>query len=145
MVKDFESMLAGSLDLEEPWYITGAEFDPVKNVIDVHVGIREDAVIACPHCGGPTKRYGYEPTERSWRHADCLFYPCYVHCKRPRVKCDNCGVQQVTAPFERQNSRHTLLFEGYAMMIMADVFRAGKHPGSFAAMRRHWHPSFHTG
>ena len=106
-------MLAGSLDLEEPWYITGAEFNPVKNVIDVYVGIREDAVIACPHCGGPTKRYGYEPTERSWRHADCLFYPCYVHCKRPRVKCDNCGVQQVTAPFERQNSRHTLLFEGY--------------------------------
>ena len=94
MVKGFESMLAGSLALEEPWYITGAEFNPVKNVIDVYVGIREDAVIACPHCGGPTERYGYEPTERSWRHADCLFYPCYVHCKRPRVKCDNCGVQQ---------------------------------------------------
>ena len=31
----------------------------------------------------------------------------YVHCKHPRVKCDNCGVQQVIAPFERQNSRHT--------------------------------------
>ena len=116
-------MLAGSLDLKEPWYITGAEFDSVKNIINVHVGIREDAVIACPHCGGPTKRYGYEPTERSWRHADCLFYPCYVHCRRPRVKCDNCGVQQITAPFERQNSRQTLMFEGYAMMIMADVPR----------------------
>ena len=86
MVKGFESMLPGSLDLEEPWYITGAEFNPVKNEIDVHVGIRENAVIACPRCGGPTKRYGYEPIERSWRHADCLFYPCYVHCKRPRVK-----------------------------------------------------------
>ena len=86
MVKGFENMLAGSLDLEEPWYITGAVFNPVKNVIDVYVVIREDAVIVCPHCGGPTKRYGYEPTERSWRHADCLFYPCYVHCKRPRVR-----------------------------------------------------------
>ena len=108
MVEGFESMLAGSLDLEEPWYITGAKFDPVKSVINVYVGIREDAVIVCPRCGGSTKRYGYEPTERSWRHADCLFYPCYVHCRRPRVKCDKCGVQQVTAPFERQNSRHTL-------------------------------------
>lgn len=123
MVEGFESMLAGSLDLEEPWYITGAKFDPVKSVINVYVGIREDAVIVCPRCGGSTKRYGYEPTERSWRHADCLFYPCYVHCRRPRVKCDKCGVQQVTAPFERQNSRHTLLFEGYAMMIMEDVPR----------------------
>ena len=31
------------------------------------------------------------------------------------------GIRQVTAPFERQSSRHTLLFEGYTMMIMADV------------------------
>ena len=46
MVKGFESMLAGSLDLEEPWYIPGAEFNPVKNVIDVYVGIWENAVIA---------------------------------------------------------------------------------------------------
>ena len=116
-------MLAGSLNLEEPWYVKGAEFDAETSIINVYVGVREDAVIACPRCGCATKRYGYEPSERSWRHADCLFYPCYVHCKRPRVKCDNCGVQQVTAPFERQNSRHTLLFEGYAMMIMEDVPR----------------------
>lgn len=123
MINGFETMLAGSLNLQEPWYITGAEFDSEKNIINVHVGIREDAVIACPRCGGATKRYGYEPTERAWRHADCLFYPCYVHCRRPRVQCEQCGVQQITAPFERQNSRHTLLFEGYAMLILADVPR----------------------
>lgn len=123
MVEGFENMLAGSLDLEEPWYITGAKYNSATNVIDVYVGIREDAIIACPRCGGPAKRYGYEPSERSWRHADCLFVPCYVHCRRPRIKCDHCGVQQVTAPFERENSRHTLLFEGYAMMIMEDVPR----------------------
>ena len=116
-------MLAGSLELEEPWYITGAEFNSEKNVIDVYVGIRENAVFACPKCGGPTTRYGYEPTERSWRHADCLFYPCYVHCKRPRISCDKCGALQINAPFERTNSRFTLLFEGYAMLIMADVPR----------------------
>ena len=67
MVKGFESMLAGSLDLDEPWYITGAEFNPVKNVIDVYVGIREDAVIACPHCGGPTKEKARTTTNRCLR------------------------------------------------------------------------------
>lgn len=107
MGKGFENMLAGSLELEEPWYITGAEFDSEKNVIHVYVGIRKDAVFACPRCGGPTTRYGYEPTERSWRHADCLFYPCYVHCKRPRIRCNKCGTIQVNAPFERTNSRFT--------------------------------------
>ena len=123
MVNGFENMLAGSLNLEEPWYISGAEFDNERKVIDVYVGIREGALFVCPRCGRATTRYGYEPTERVWRHADCLFYPCYVHCKRPRVCCEHCGVVQVRAPFERANSRFTLLFEGYAMLIMADVPR----------------------
>ena len=116
-------MLAGSLNLQEPWYITGAEFDQVKKVINVYVGARENAVFVCPKCGGAATRYGYEPSERSWRHADCLFYPCYVHCRRPRILCEHCGAVQVNAPFERTNSRFTLLFEGYAMLIMADVPR----------------------
>lgn len=31
---------------------------------------------------------------------------------------------QVNAPFERKNSRFTLLFEGYAMLLLQDVPRA---------------------
>ncbi|QNH53447.1 ISL3 family transposase [Selenomonas timonae] len=50
---------------------------------------------------------------------------CYVHCKRPRVLCDKCGTVQVNAPFERKNSRFTLLFEGYAMLLLQDIPRAG--------------------
>ena len=123
MITGFESMLAGSLQLEEPWYISGAKFDIAKEVINVFVSIRENAIIACPKCGCQATRYGYEPHERSWRHADCLFYPCYVHCKRPRIQCKNCGVIQINAPFERPNSRFTLLFEGYAMLIMSDIPR----------------------
>jgi len=117
-------MLASSLSLTEPWYVKGAEFDANKSEIHIHVDIRSDAAFVCPICGAKTKRYGYEPKERMWRHADCLFYPCYVHCCRPRVLCDKCGVQQISAPFERANSRFTLMFEGYAMLIMADVPRA---------------------
>ena len=124
MMNGFDKMLAGSLQLEEPWYVEGAEFDSEKSEIHIHVGIRAKASIPCPRCGATTKRYGYEPEERLWRHADCLFYPCYVHCRRPKVLCDKCGVVQVNAPFERKNSRFTLMFEGYAMLIMADVPRA---------------------
>ncbi|MGI6215360.1 MAG: transposase family protein [Christensenellales bacterium] len=29
----------------------------------------------------------YENLERVWRHGDVMFYPCYVHCRRPRVRC----------------------------------------------------------
>ena len=124
MVENFDKMLAGSLRLEDPWYIIGAEFNEEEPAIHIHVGVDKTATLCCPVCGAPTKRYGYEPKERVWRHANCLFYPCYVHCKRPRVLCDKCGTVQVNAPFERKNSRFTLLFEGYAMLLLQDVPRA---------------------
>ena len=124
MVENFDKMLAGSLRPEDPWYIIGAEFNEEEPAIHIHVGVDKTAALCCPVCGAPTKRYGYEPKERVWRHADCLFYPCYVHCKRPRVLCDKCGTVQVNAPFERKNSRFTLLFEGYAMLLLQDVPRA---------------------
>lgn len=114
-------MMAGSLDLKEPWYIESAVFSETERALHIYVGVREGAEIPCPHCGGKTLRYGYEPVERTWRHGDCLFFPTFVHCKRPRVKCPKCGVIQVNAPFERPHSRFTLLFEGYAMLLMADV------------------------
>ena len=123
MVSNFTKMIAGSLGLKEPWYIKGAEFLEGKQEVHVYVGIREGAAIACPHCGQAAQRYGYEPNERIWRHGDCMFFPTYVHCRRPRVLCPHCGVQQISAPFERKNSRFTLLFEGYAMLIMADMPR----------------------
>ena len=124
MVENFDKMLAGSLRLEDPWYIIGAEFNEEEPAIHIHVGVDKTAALCCPVCGAPTKRYGYEPKERVWRHANCLFYPCYVHCKRPRILCDKCGTVQVNAPFERKNSRFTLLFEGYAMLLLQDVPRA---------------------
>ena len=124
MVENFDKMLAGSQRLEDPWYIIGAEFNEEEPAIHIHVGIDKTAALCCPVCGAPTKRYGYEPKERIWRHADCLFYPCYVHCKRPRVLCNKCGTMQMSAPFERKNSRFTLLFEGYAMLLLQDIPRA---------------------
>lgn len=124
MLQHFTEMMAGSLRLKEPWHVEGAKFDQKEKRVDIYVGIRPEAEFVCPECGGKTSRYGYEPVERIWRHADCMFYPTYVHCRRPRVACPNCGAKQINAPFERKDSRHTLYFEGYAMMLMADMPRA---------------------
>ena len=124
MVEHFIEMMAGSLRLREPWFVESAKFDAENQRVDIYVAVRPEAEFACPECGGKTSRYGYEPQERLWRHADCMFYPTYVHCRRPRVVCPKCGVRQVSAPFERKNSRHTTYFEGYAMMLLADMPRA---------------------
>lgn len=50
-----------------------------------------------------------------------MFYPCYVHCRRPRIRCGKHRIKVVDAPWARKNSRFTLLFEGYAMLILADM------------------------
>jgi len=121
MVENFAEMMAGSLGLVEPWYVERAHFNAEEMEVHIHVGVRKSAAIACPVCGSETKRFGYEKTERVWRHGDCMFYPCLVHCRRPKVLCPKCGTKQINAPFERKSSRFTLLFEGYAMMLLADA------------------------
>jgi transposase len=143
-VENFTAMMAGSLGLTEPWYIEKASFDAEEMAVRIHVGVRKTAAITCPVCGAETKRFGYEKNLRVWRHGDCMFYPCYVYCRRPKVLCPNCGAQQVSAPFERKNSRFTLLFEGYALMLLAEatVAKAAKwlrcDEKSLVKIMRHW-------
>ena len=120
-VEGFDKMIAGSLMLEEPWYVSDIKVDGESKSMHIYVSVREDARFVCPKCGGETKRYGYEKKERVWRHSNVFFiYPCYVHCRRPKVHCPHCGAQQISAPFERKNSRHTLLFEGMVMLHAGD-------------------------
>jgi len=144
MVENIIRMVSNSLGLEPPWGVLGAKFNEEALELHIEVGIDQDAAIACPICGGPTKRYGYEPTERVWRHGDCFFFPSYVHCRRPRIRCDKCGVKQVNAPFERKNSRFTQQFESYAMLILADMpmAKASKllrcNEKSLVSMLRYW-------
>ena len=55
MAESFDKMLAGSLRLEEPWYIIGAEFYEEEPAIHIHVGVDKAAALCCPVCGAPTK------------------------------------------------------------------------------------------
>lgn len=124
MIENFEKMIEGSLQLEEPWYVEGAEFKEEEPAIHIYVNVRKKAQFVCPVCGKESKRYGYETEERVWRHGDCMFYQTYVHSRRPKVLCPDCGVKQISAPFERKNSRFTLMFEGYVMLLAANMPRA---------------------
>ena len=70
MIDNFADMIAGS-------YVMDAEFCAERQEVHIFVGVREEAVFTCPHCGGQTVRYGYEVHEHIWRHGDCLFYPYF--------------------------------------------------------------------
>lgn len=120
-VENFITMFEQSIGVEEPWHIDRAGFEETDQAVHIYVRARETAKYPCPECGKLCKRYDNEDKERVWRHGDVVFYPCYVHCRRPRVKCKEHGVRVVTAPWARPRSRFTLLFEAYAMLLLADM------------------------
>lgn len=116
--ENYESMFAQSIGVAEPWEIEKTEFDENKREVHVTVRARKTAKYPCPECGELCGRYDDEDKERVWRHGDVVFFPCYVHCRRPRIKCKEHGVHVVTAPWARPNSRYTLLFESHTMLLV---------------------------
>jgi transposase len=115
--ENFEEMFAQSIGLEEPWRIEKAEFNEQTREVHIYVAAGKTAQYLCPQCGEMRKRYD-EESERVWQHGDVVFFPCYIHCRRPRVKCDKCcKIHVVEAPWARKGSRYTLLFEAYVMLL----------------------------
>ena len=117
---NYEKMFAQSIGLTEPWRIERAEFNEDKREVHIYVSARKTAKYPCPKCGKMCQRYDDEETERTWRHGDVVFFPCYVHCRRPRIRCGK-EIHVVTAPWARAGSRYTLLFESYAMLLVRSM------------------------
>lgn len=115
---NYEEMFAQSIGLKEPWHVERAEYNEEKREVHIYVKAKKTAKYPCPECGEMSERYDDEETERVWRHGDVVFFPCYVHCRRPRIKCKKDGIHVVEAPWARKGSRYTLLFESYAMLLM---------------------------
>ena len=115
--ENFEAMFAQSIGLEGPWRIEKAEYEERSRAVHIYVVADKNAKYACPECGKKQSRLDNEE-ERVWQHGDVVFFPCYVHCRRPRIKCGKCEkIHVVTAPWARERSRYTLLFEAYAMLL----------------------------
>jgi transposase len=141
-IRGLTDLFSRSICLEEPWYIRSIETKGAE--VHVFVDIREGNMLPCPDCGKMCQRAGYEKVERVWRHGDVMFYPCYVHCRRPRIRCKEHKIKVVEAPWGRKNSRFTLMFEGYAMLILADmpILKASRllrcNEKSLTRILRHW-------
>ena len=118
---NFAEMFERSINLLKPWHVTKAEFNQAQRAVHVYVEGQKTAKYPCPECGKACRRYDEEDEEREWRHADVVLYPCYIHCRRPRVKCEEHGIQVVDAPWARRYARCTLGFEGYAMLLAENM------------------------
>ena len=80
---NYEEMFSQSIGLKEPWHVERAEYDEKRREVHIYVKAKKTAKYPCPECGELCDRYDDEETERTWRHGDVVFFPCYVHCRRP--------------------------------------------------------------
>ncbi len=113
-------MFKVALQLEEPWKLTHIEFDNQDQAWHLHLDFERGAVFACPLCGSESR--AYDSDIKHWRHLDFWDWKTFMHARMPRVKCTSCNkVTQVYAKWARPLSHFTLLFEAWAMRLMAEM------------------------
>lgn len=113
-------MFKTALQLEDPWKLTHIEFDDQDQAWHLFVDFERGTSFACPLCGTPCKAHDTE--KKQWRHLDFWNWKTFMHARLPRVACNVCNkVTQVSVKWSRPLSHFTLLFEAWAMRLMAEM------------------------
>jgi transposase len=113
-------MFRVALELEEPWKLTHIEFDDQDQAWHLFIDFERGSTFSCPVCGTESKAYDAE--KKQWRHLDFWDWKTYMHARVPRTNCGACKkVTLVPVKWSRPLSRFTLLFESWAMRLMAEM------------------------
>lgn len=114
------------LGLQEPWFVSDVQINVNGQQVDVWVEHPKGLQWACPECGaqGPLHDHAQE---RVWRHLDSCQFRTFLHARPPRVVCPEHGVRQVRLGWAERRSRFTLLFERFAIEVLANThIQAGR-------------------
>jgi transposase len=105
------------LGLKEPWEVSEVKADMEEFKIDVYIEWPSDKRAPCPDCGKFYSIYDHR-AERRWRHLDTMQFETILHCRIPRVKCQEHGVKSIEVPWAERLSRFTSLFERLAIDVL---------------------------
>ena len=113
-------LFAEALPLHRPWIVAESRLDGKageRRRLHLVVALEGDCrKLACPECDAPDCPI-HDRVERQWKHLNFWQYETILSARVPRVKCDKCGVHQVSVPWAREGSGFTLLFEAMAMLL----------------------------
>lgn len=116
---DQNSLYEQILGLSSPWYVADVELIKAQDEVVVRVAQDQRASLACPRCGRACP--GYDRRERRWRHLDTCQFKTQVVAQVPRIQCPEHGCLTISVPWAEQNSRYTLLFEGFVIQWLKDA------------------------
>src|ERR1700722_4833381 len=118
---DANTVLALGLGVTLPWRLVNQRLETGKQPHELHLEVAADrgSLFPCPVCGKPCKAHDF--AEFTWRHLNFFQHHCYITAKLPRTDCAEHGVLRMTAPWAREGSRFTLLFEQAALMLVREM------------------------
>lgn len=120
MVSDLRSHYVQLLGLTDPWTITNVDIDHDAMVLTIHVSWPEGISVPCPTCGVARATEDHREI-RSWRHLDTMQFRTILTCRVPRSRCPDHGVKTIAVPWAGTSSRFTLLFERFAVDVLASA------------------------
>jgi hypothetical protein len=115
------TVLALGLGLTPPWRLVNQRLETGKQPHELHLEVAAErgSLFPCPVCAKPCKAHDF--TAFSWRHLNFFQHHCSITAKLPRTDCTEHGVLRMTAPWAREGSRFTLLFEQAALMLVREM------------------------
>ena len=112
----YEDLFRKALNIEDPWVLESVDFDPDAKRIDLYLDFAPGTKFDCPVCNKPGCS-AYDTQEKEWRHLDFFQHKAFLHCRVPRVSCDECGIHQIKIPWARDSSGFTLLMDALIMSM----------------------------
>lgn len=111
-MSEWAELFKDALGLDQPWRVTGSEFDVAAGRLDLYLDFPRGSRFVCPEPGCEQDQCPVHDTEaKVWRHLDFFQHKAYLHARVPRVRCPQHGVHLVAVRWARQDSGFTLLFE----------------------------------
>jgi transposase len=119
------------LGIVEPWKIAEIRLEISKQEVHIYLEYPAQKTGVCPTCRKECKIHD-KREERSWRHLDTCQLKTFIHCRIPRVVCQDHKIVTMNVPWSSDQSRFTNLFERLAI----DLLQATKNRSTAAALLR---------
>ena len=105
------------LGVVAPWEIENIDLDMEKDRVDIYLQWPYKQEGICPECGKSCKIHDRRE-ERIWRHLDTCQLKTFIHCRIPRVKCEEHKTKTMEVPYAEDMSRFTRQFERIAIQFL---------------------------
>lgn len=100
-----------------PWRVDSVRLDAKALTVEVFLSVDSKTLWACPECR--ERMHIKEWRTRRWRHLDSCQFKTVLQADVPVVECQQHGSQTVQVPWAEKSSRFTLLFERFAIEVLA--------------------------